>query len=63
MSTEDFIGAASYQNKKNPKSPYAWQKSAIEDYSKICWDLYRLDVVNLRYFNEIPLKINTQILS
>ena len=36
---------------KNPKSPYAWQKSAIEDYSKICWDLYRLDIVNLRYFN------------
>ena len=39
------------QNRKNPKSPYAWQKSAIEDYSKICWHLYRLDIVNLRYFN------------
>ena len=39
------------ENFKNPKSPYAWQKSAIEDYSKICWDLYKLDVVNLRYFN------------
>jgi len=39
------------ENEKNPKSPYAWQKSAIEDYSKICWDLYRLDIVNLRYFN------------
>lgn len=39
------------ENGKNPKSPYAWQKSAIEDYSKICWDLYRLDIVNLRYFN------------
>lgn len=39
------------QSTKNPKSPYAWQKSAIEDYSRICWDLYRLDVVNLRYFN------------
>ena len=38
-------------NPKNPKSPYAWQKSAIEDYSKICWDLYKLDIVNLRYFN------------
>ncbi len=36
---------------KNPKSPYAWQKSAIEDYAKICWDLYRLDIVCLRYFN------------
>lgn len=36
---------------KNPKSPYAWQKSAIEDYAKICWDLYKLDIVCLRYFN------------
>ena len=39
------------ENRKSPKSPYAWQKSAIEDYSKICWSLYKLDVVNLRYFN------------
>ena len=36
---------------KRPKSPYAWQKSAIEDFAKICWDLYRLDIVCLRYFN------------
>ncbi len=36
---------------KNPKSPYAWQKSAIEDFAKIAWDLYYLDVVCLRYFN------------
>ena len=36
---------------KNPKSPYAWQKSAIEDFAKQCWDLYELDVVCLRYFN------------
>jgi UDP-glucose 4-epimerase len=36
---------------KTPRSPYAWQKSTIEDYAKICWDLYRLDVVCLRYFN------------
>jgi nucleoside-diphosphate-sugar epimerase len=36
---------------KNPKSPYAWQKSAIEDFAKICWDLYQLDVICLRYFN------------
>jgi nucleoside-diphosphate-sugar epimerase len=36
---------------KNPKSPYAWQKSAIEDFAKMCWDLYDLDVVCLRYFN------------
>ena len=39
------------QNRKSPKSPYAWQKSAIEDYSQICWNLYKLDIVNLRYFN------------
>tara|TARA_B100000287_G_scaffold384091_1_gene390289 strand:- start:187 stop:1188 length:1002 start_codon:yes stop_codon:yes gene_type:complete len=36
---------------KNPKSPYAWQKSAIEDFAKQCWDLYKLDIVCLRYFN------------
>jgi len=36
---------------KNPKSPYAWQKSAIEDFARMCWDLYKLDVVCLRYFN------------
>jgi len=36
---------------KYPKSPYAWQKSAIEDFAKMCWELYQLDVVCLRYFN------------
>lgn len=36
---------------KKPKSPYAWQKSAIEDYAAMCYDLYDLDVVCLRYFN------------
>jgi nucleoside-diphosphate-sugar epimerase len=35
----------------NPKSPYAWQKSAIETFAKICWDLYELDIACLRYFN------------
>ena len=47
----DKLPTKENENQKNPKSPYAWQKSAIEDYSKICWSLYRLDVVNLRYFN------------
>ena len=47
----DKLPTKEKDNPKNPKSPYAWQKSAIEDYSKICWDLYRLDVINLRYFN------------
>jgi UDP-N-acetylglucosamine/UDP-N-acetylgalactosamine 4-epimerase len=36
---------------KKPKSPYAWQKSAIENYAKVCVELYGLDVVCLRYFN------------
>jgi UDP-glucose 4-epimerase len=36
---------------KAPKSPYAWQKSAIEDFASIVGDLYELDVVCLRYFN------------
>ena len=36
---------------KKPKSPYAWQKSSIEDFAKQCWDLYALDIVCLRYFN------------
>ena len=36
---------------RNPKSPYAWQKAAIEDYAKLSWDLYGLDIVCLRYFN------------
>lgn len=34
-----------------PKSPYAWQKYCIEDYAKMCADLYNLDIVCLRYFN------------
>tara|TARA_R110000782_G_scaffold184263_2_gene274512 strand:+ start:2459 stop:3466 length:1008 start_codon:yes stop_codon:yes gene_type:complete len=36
---------------KDPKSPYAWQKSAIEDFAKLAGDLYDLDIVCLRYFN------------
>ena len=36
---------------KNPKSPYAWQKSAIEDVAEMFSSLYGLDVVCLRYFN------------
>lgn len=38
-------------NQKDPKSPYAWQKSAIEDISKIFCSLYDIDIVCLRYFN------------
>ena len=36
---------------KFPKSPYAWQKSAIEDVARLFGDLYDLDIVCLRYFN------------
>ena len=36
---------------KDPKSPYAWQKSAIEDYIKMSCNLYDVDIVSLRYFN------------
>tara|TARA_Y100001973_G_C5202940_1_gene339191 strand:+ start:2606 stop:3598 length:993 start_codon:yes stop_codon:yes gene_type:complete len=35
----------------NSKSPYAWQKAAIEDFARMCYKLYQLDVVCLRYFN------------
>jgi UDP-N-acetylglucosamine 4-epimerase len=36
---------------KDPKSPYAWQKSAIEDVAKVFSNLYGMDIVCLRYFN------------
>jgi UDP-glucose 4-epimerase len=36
---------------KQPLTPYAWQKSAIEDISKIFCNLYDIDIVSLRYFN------------
>lgn len=36
---------------KNPKSPYALQKSVIEDYLKLYASLYGLDCLSLRFFN------------
>jgi len=36
---------------KNPKSPYALQKSIIEDYLRLYHSLYGLDSVCLRFFN------------
>lgn len=36
---------------KSPKSPYALQKSIIEEYGKLYSSLYGLDFVSLRYFN------------
>ena len=41
----------SERGKSLPASPYAWQKFAIEDYAKLSYNLYGLDVVCLRYFN------------
>jgi UDP-glucose 4-epimerase len=38
---------------KDPRSPYALQKSIIEDYLKIYGSLYDLDSVSLRLFNVI----------
>lgn len=38
-------------HEKDPKSPYAWQKSSIEDIIKIFVNLYGDDIVCLRYFN------------
>ena len=37
--------------KKDPRSPYALQKSVIEDYCSLFSKLYGLDTVCLRYFN------------
>ena len=38
-------------NQKNPQSPYALQKSIIEDYLSLYSRLYGLDSVCLRFFN------------
>ena len=36
---------------RDPKSPYAWQKSSIEDLLRVFGNLYDFDSVCLRYFN------------
>ena len=36
---------------KRPKSPYALQKAFVEDYARICGEIYGQEVVCLRYFN------------
>lgn len=36
---------------RNPKSPYAMQKSMLEDFCRLYGTLYDLDTVCLRYFN------------
>ena len=36
---------------RDPKSPYAWQKSSIEDLLRMFGNLYDFDSVCLRYFN------------
>jgi UDP-glucose 4-epimerase len=41
----------SEQEPKFPKSPYALQKSCLEDFSRMFCSLYGMDIVLLRYFN------------
>jgi len=41
----------SEETEKNPQSPYALQKSIIEDYLKMYSNLYGFDSVALRFFN------------
>jgi len=36
---------------RDPKSPYAWQKSSVEDLLRMFGNLYDFDSVCLRYFN------------
>lgn len=43
---------------KHPISPYALQKSVIEDYCEIYSNLYGLETVSLRYFNVYGTKQN-----
>jgi len=45
------VGPTHESSKKNPKSPYALQKSIIEDYLALYSDLYDLDSACLRFFN------------
>lgn len=39
------------EHPKKPISPYALQKSFIEDYAKMCFDYYDQDITCLRFFN------------
>jgi len=45
------VGAMHENDKKNPRSPYALQKSIIEDYLALFASLYGLDSACLRFFN------------
>jgi nucleoside-diphosphate-sugar epimerase len=46
------VNGASHENdRKHPKSPYALQKSIIEDYLALFGDLYDLRSTSLRFFN------------
>ena len=48
----DLVSFPTKENSiKSPKSPYALQKSIIEDYCRLYSSLYGLDTVCLRYFN------------
>ncbi|OUV75417.1 MAG: hypothetical protein CBC91_07450 [Rickettsiales bacterium TMED131] len=56
-SSSSVYGGAEFRptpedHRKDPKSPYAWQKSACEDAAKLFGSLYEdSDIVCLRYFN------------
>lgn len=45
------LSATTEDHPKNPKSPYALQKSIIEDYLKLYYNLYNFESVSLRFFN------------
>lgn len=45
------LGPTNERDLKNPRSPYALQKSMIEDYLSLYGDVYGLDSISLRFFN------------
>jgi len=45
------LGPTHENDRKGPKSPYALQKSIIEDYLALYGELYDLDSICLRFFN------------
>lgn len=48
----DVISGSTFESiTKNPRSPYALQKSIIEDYLQVYNDLYGLESTSLRFFN------------
>lgn len=46
----DVLPTPPWQEKK-PRSPYALQKSCVEEFIKMFCELYEMDAISLRYFN------------